>query len=248
MSALWRNRLVVSPAIVVLTVVALKLWVGSQQLDTIAGRSLSGAALGDAIGQHAKLCAVGIALTLVIALPLGVLLTRPGGRLLIPVALGLANVGQATPAIGVLALLVILSGIGFKIAVISLVAYCVLPVLRNTITGITGVDPQLLDAARGQGMSRLGILWHVELPLAVPVMLAGIRTALIFAVGVATLATFVNAGGLGDLIVAGIKTQRETVMVVGAAATACFALTVDWLAEIAERALTPRGITSESAL
>jgi osmoprotectant transport system permease protein len=238
----------VIPLLVVLTLAALKLWVDSRHLDTIAHRSLTSTALRDAIGQHAKLCAVGIGLTLVIALPLGVLLTRRGWRLLMPVALGLANIGQATPAIGVLALLVILYGIGFKVGVISLVAYCVLPVLRNTIAGIEGVDPQLLDAARGQGMSRLQVLLHVELPLAVPVMLAGVRTALVFAVGVATLATFVNAGGLGDLIVAGIKTQRETVMVTGAAVTACFALTVDWLAEIAERALMPRGITSESAL
>jgi osmoprotectant transport system permease protein len=248
MRAALRNRLVVSPLLVLVTIAVLKLWVDSKQLDSIAQRSLTSAALRDAISQHAKLCAVGIGITLAIALPLGVLLTRPGWRLLIPVALGVANVGQATPAIGVLALLVILSGIGFKVAVISLVAYCVLPILRNTIAGIEGVDPQLLDAARGQGMSRRQVLWNVELPLAVPVMLAGVRTALVFAVGVATLATFVNAGGLGDLIVAGIKTQRETVMVTGAAVTACFALTVDWLAEIAERVLTPRGITSESAL
>lgn len=248
MKPIGAARLLLTPAVVALVLIALWAWVGTQDVDSIAQRSLSSVALREAIVEHARLVLVGTLLTLAIGVPLGVLLTRPGGRLLAPVALGLANLGQATPAIGVLALLVIVFGIGFDIAIVSLVAYALLPVLRNTIAGLRGVDTALVDAARGQGMSRRQLLVHVELPLAVPVILAGVRTALVLIVGVATLATFVNAGGLGDLIVAGIKTQRTAVLVTGAVLTACFAVLVDWVGGLVEHAVTPRGITPDGAI
>jgi len=153
-----------------------------------------------------------------------------------------ANMGQATPAIGLLALLVIWLGTGEKAALIGIIIYAVLPVLSNTIAGLKANDPTLLEAARGIGMSPLGVLAKVELPLAVPLILAGVRTALVLNVGTATLATFGGGGGLGVLITTGITTQRMPVLVLGSILTVSLALLVDWLASLAELLLRPRGL------
>src|SRR5690606_6369599 len=117
-----------------------------------------------------------------------------------------------------------------------------LSVLRNTMVGITSVDPFLIDAARGMGLTKTAVLFTVELPLSIPVMLAGIRVALILNVGSAALATYTNAGGLGTLIETGIVLGRMPVLVTGSVLTAALALTLDWLAGIAERVLRPRGL------
>ena len=123
-----------------------------------------------------------------------------------------------------------------------MVIYAVLPVLSNTVAGLRAIDPQLVEAARGIGMSATGTLSRVELPLAVPLILAGVRTALVLNVGTATLATFGGGGGLGDLITSGIQTQRMPVLVIGSVLTVALALLVDWLASLAELLLTPRGL------
>lgn len=117
-----------------------------------------------------------------------------------------------------------------------------LPVLRNTITGIEGVDPTLVEAGRGLGMSGLGVLLRVELPLALPVIMTGVRTALVLLVGTATLATFINAGGLGSLIVTGITLFRYPVLVSGALLVALLALLVDWAGRMLEFTVRPKGL------
>jgi osmoprotectant transport system permease protein len=161
---------------------------------------------------------------------------------LTPVALALANVGQAAPALGVLVILAMLLSIGERVAILALVLSAVLPVLRNTIVGIQQVDRNLVEAARGMGLRPWQVLRRIELPLAVPVMLAGLRTAIIICVGVATIATFINAGGTGDIIVAGIKTVRTPILVTGAVLTAVIAFALDWVAGVLENLLRPRGL------
>jgi osmoprotectant transport system permease protein len=189
-----------------------------------------------------KLTAVAAFFIIIIAVPLGIMLTRKWARWATPPVLALANIGQSTPAVGLLVLLTIAWQPGFRTAVIGLVAYSVLPVLRNTVVGVQQVDRSLVDAGRGMGMTSAAVLARVELPLAVPVILAGIRTALVLSVGVATLATFVNAGGLGDLIVTGIKLQRTPVLITGSVLTIALALAFDWLGGLVEDLLRPRGL------
>jgi osmoprotectant transport system permease protein len=126
--------------------------------------------------------------------------------------------------------------------VLALVLYAVLPVLRNTVVGISGVDGRLVEAGRGMGMSATAVLFKVELPLAVPVILAGIRTALVLLVGTATLAVFVDGGGLGILITTGITLYLNSLLISGALLVALLALSVDWVGRVVEHVARPRGL------
>jgi osmoprotectant transport system permease protein len=232
----------VMPTIVVALVIAVFAYRASVPLDSSETRSLTNEVIFTALGQHLKLVAVSTLVTIAIGVPLGVALTRPRIRRVGAAVLAAANAGQAVPSIGVLVLLAMLFGVGFWMAVVALVVYALLPVLRNTMVGIRQVDAALIDAGRGMGMNAREVLFMIELPLAVPVMLAGIRVALILNVGVATLAAFTNAGGLGSIISSGISLNRMPVLLVGSALTIALALTVDWLAGLAERLLRPHGM------
>jgi osmoprotectant transport system permease protein len=235
-------RQLITPAVLVLVVLGLYGYVSTRDLDSIEARVLRGSFIVDSTVQHLKLTAIASTLVLVIAIPLGILLTRRGARWLAPLFLGLANIGQAAPALGVLVILAMVFSVGESIAILALVISAVLPVLRNTIVGIQQVDRNLVEAGRGMGLRPRQVLLKVELPLAVPVMLAGLRTTIIICVGIATVATFINAGGLGDIIVAGIKTVRTPILVTGAVLTAVVAFTLDWLAGLLEALLRPRGL------
>jgi len=237
----WQ-RLTVLPSFLVLLLLVTWLWFRQADLDTISRNALSGGQVSKALWQHVQLTVISTFFVLIIAIPLGILLTRGAMKKATPLAMTIANMGQATPAIGLLALLVIWLGTGTKAALIGIIVYAVLPVLANTIAGLKANDPTLLEAARGIGMSPLGVLTRVELPLAVPLILAGVRTALVLNVGTATLATFGGGGGLGVLITTGITTQRMPVLVLGALLTIALALLVDWLASLAEVMLRPRGL------
>jgi osmoprotectant transport system permease protein len=230
------------PVVISAALLGTYVWVRGSALDDIERRSLNSDTLLRLLGRHLELTAVTTVVVVVVAVGAGILLTRPALRRLAPVAVGLANIGQATPALGLLVLLSLWLGIGFKTALIGLVAYAVLPVLQNTIVGINQVDRHLIQAGKGIGMSPLAVLIRVELPLAMPVILAGIRTALVLAVGVATLSTFINVGGFGELIVTGIKLQRTPVLVTGAVLTAALALVLDWLGGVITDLLRPPGL------
>ncbi|MEU0690989.1 ABC transporter permease [Streptomyces uncialis] len=237
----WR-KLVFLPSVIALVLLATWLWFQQASLDSVSRNALAGDVVRLRLWEHIQLTAISTFFVLIIAIPLGILLTRRRLRPATPFAMALANIGQATPAIGLLALLVIWLGIGPRTALIGIIAYALLPVLSNTIAGLNANDPTLLEAARGIGMSSADVLRKVELPLAVPLILAGVRTALVLNVGTATLATFGGGGGLGDLITAGITNQRMPVLVLGSVLTVSLALFVDWLASLAELLLRPRGL------
>ncbi|MFL5997865.1 MAG: ABC transporter permease [Streptomyces sp.] len=237
----WQ-KLTLLPAFLIAVLLATWLWFEQADLDPISRNALSNGQVSKALWQQVELTAISTFFVLIIAIPLGFVLTRKAVRRVSPVAMALATMGRATPAIGLLALLVIWLGTGRKAALIGMVAYAVLPVLSNTIAGLRANDPPLLEAARSNGKSSLGVLSRVELPLAVPLILAGVRTALVLNVGTATLAAFGGGGGLGVLITTGITTQRMPVLMLGSILTVTLALLLDWLASLAELVLRPRGL------
>jgi len=230
------------PAVLGLAALLLYLWVQGKTLDSIERRRVNRDVIYESIVDHLKLSGASTVFVILIAVPLGILLTRPFARWITPGVVGLANIGQMVPSIGVLVLLALSWKIGFQPAVVALVAYTTLPVLRNTMVGLQQVDASLIEAGRGMGMTKLAVLGRVELPLAVPVILAGVRTALVINVGAATLATFTAAGGLGDIISAGISTSRNTTIVTGAVLTGILALFIDWVGGVVEDVLRPKGL------
>ncbi|MFK0250538.1 ABC transporter permease subunit [Amycolatopsis azurea] len=237
-----RLGLLVRPVLLTLALLALFMIVRAHPLDSIEQRFLNPGEIFTELGAHLRLTLISTVCTIAIALPLGILLTRDGARWARPVGLGLGNLGQAIPSIGLVVLLALWIGTGTATAVTALVVYAALPVLRNTIVGLDGVDPTLVDAARGMGMGKTAILWRIELPLAVPVILAGIRTALVLTVASATLATFIDGGGLGGGLVAGIGLDRPILSLTFGIIVAALALFVDWLGLVAEEVLHPRGM------
>jgi osmoprotectant transport system permease protein len=190
--------------------------------------------------QHILLSGISFGLVAAIGVPLGVAIAQAGPVVRAPVFL-LANLGQAIPGIGLLVLLFAILGLGVAPTVIALVVYGLLPVLRNTVAGIQGVDPSAVDAARGMGMTRWQALVRVQLPLASPLVFAGLRTALVLIIGTATLGNFIGGGGLGDVIAAGINNSDRMVFV-GAVMVASLALLADWGLSMIERIAVPRQV------
>jgi len=237
-------HLLITPAIIAVAGVALVIGVNAADPNESEERSLAPSFVLRLLGQHLNLTAVSTVIVLAVAIPLGVVLTRRGARFAAPAILAIANIGQGAPAIGVIVLLaVVLSTVApFWVAILALSLYSVLPALRNTMVGLQQVDPALVEAGRGIGMSASRTLMRVELPLATPIMLAGIRTTLVLNVGVAALASLIGAGGLGEMISAGVKLQQNVVLITGSVLIALLALSIDWLGALAERYLRPKGV------
>ena len=179
--------------------------------------------------EHIFLVLLSTGLAILIGVPLGILLTRVKS-LQTPI-LGFANIMQTVPSLALFGLLIpipFIGGIGARTAVIALALYALLPVIRNTVTGILGIDPKIREAATAMGMTDGQILRMVELPLAMPVMLTGIRVAVVISVGVATVAAAVGAGGLGTYIFRGLRQNDNNLLIAGALASALLALLCDF--------------------
>lgn len=188
-----------------------------QQSDKLAAQTL----------QHIGLTFISLFIAVLIGLPLGILITRQK-KLSGPV-LGVAGVLQTIPSIALLGFMIPVLGIGAKPAIVALLLYALLPIIRNTFTGITGVDPAVKEAALAMGMSKRQVLFKAELPLAMPVIFAGIRTATVITVGVATLASYIAAGGLGEFIFGGISLNNTNMILAGAIPAALLAILFDFL-------------------
>lgn len=230
------------PVIVLVGFGAFALWHATADLDSVEESALAWGTIWQQIWEHVKLTFVSAFFVVIIAVPLGVMLTRGRAKAAAPLVVGIANAGQAAPAVGLIVLFQMWLQPGFRTAVIALTLYAILPVLRNTIVGLQGVDRTLVEAGRGVGMSAASVLMRVELPLALPVIMAGVRTALVLLVGTATLATFINGGGLGATIQAGISLLRYPVIVWGAVLVALLALLIEWLGRVLELVVRPRGV------
>jgi osmoprotectant transport system permease protein len=186
--------------------------------------------------EHFVLVLVSIAIALAIGIPTGILLTRrPALRAGV---LGFANVMQTVPSLALFGFLIplpVIGGIGATTAIVALVVYALLPIVRNTYTGIAGVDPAVREAGRGMGMTDWQLLTQVELPLGGSVILAGVRVATVVSVGTATIAAAIGAGGLGVYIFRGVAVVDDTLILAGALPAALMALAADGLLGLAER-------------
>ncbi|PAD32520.1 osmoprotectant update ABC transporter permease/substrate-binding subunit OpuFB [Paenibacillus sp. 7523-1] len=180
-----------------------------------------------ALLEHVQISFIALFLAVLIAIPLGIYLTRKP-KVAEPI-IGVTAILQTIPSLALLGLLIPLFGIGTVPAIIALVVYALLPILRNTYTGITEVDPSMIEAANAMGMNSRQRLSKVELPLAMPVIMAGIRTAMVLIVGTATLAALIGAGGLGDLILLGIDRNDTALIILGAIPAALLAILFDVL-------------------
>jgi len=199
------------------------------------------AALGQHLLEHLFLTSVAVAIALVIGLPLGLWVTR-NAKARGPI-LGAAGVIQTIPSIALLGLLLPFLGIGVKPAIVALALYALLPIIRNTYAGLDGVDAALLEAADGLGFREGQRFWRIELPLALPVIVAGIRTATVICVGVATLAAFIGAGGLGQFIVVGLQRNHVELILLGAIPSAILALLLDFAIGQVETSLSRNPVT-----
>ncbi len=240
-----RSHLALMITPLIITAGAAALWINYQRADKIFQdrRALDwGRNLRPQLEQHLSITFWATAFTVLIAVPLGIVLTRPRYRRFGSPVLAIATSGQAIPAFGLLVLAFAWLGRGQWTTVWALTLFTLLPVIRNTMVGLDQVDASVIEAGRGMGLTRRQVLRQIEIPLAVPVILAGIRTALVITVGMASLAFLIGGGGLGATINAGIGLSRDLVLVTGAGLTALVALSVDWLAALIEKALRPRGL------
>ena len=237
-----RLRWILQPLACVAAVAVALVYVNVADISESEKRSLSVSQLLTLLREHMVVSLAATVLTCLVAIPLGILLTRGSMRRFAKPIITVAGFGQAAPAIGLIALGAVLFGIGTVGAVAALTIYGALPIIANTVVGLDGVDSRLVEAARGMGMSAPSTLLRIELPLALPVIIAGVRTALVLIVGTAALASFTGAGGLGQLITTGIKLQQTATLIVGAILVAALALFIDWLARVVEIAASPKGL------
>jgi len=187
---------------------------------------------------HLTLVSISMLIAIAIAVPLGMFVVqRPALR---SIALGIASILQTIPSLALFGFLIpipFIGGIGTRTAIVALVLYALLPILRNTYVGLTNIDPAVLQAAEAMGMTENQILWRVRLPLALSVILAGIRTATIITIGVATIAAAIGAGGLGTFIFRGVAMVSDSVILAGAIPAALLAILADGLLALLERRL-----------
>jgi osmoprotectant transport system permease protein len=190
--------------------------------------------------EHVWLVAATMAIAIAIGIPLGILVARRPW--LSKPIIGGANVAQTIPSLALLGFLLQapwLGAVAERVAITALTLYALLPIIRNTVAGITGVDPAVREAARGMGMTPRQILFHVELPLSLSTVLAGIRVATVLTIGVAMIAAAVGAGGLGEFIFRGLSLVNNQLILAGAIPAAALALLADFCLSVLERRLRP---------
>ncbi|MTI80990.1 MAG: ABC transporter permease [Firmicutes bacterium] len=190
--------------------------------------------------QHLWLSAAGVLIAGAIAVPLGILITR--FQNLAGIIMSAIDVLQTIPSLAMLAIALFIFGLGDGSLITALVIYSLLPILRNTYVGIKGVDPSLIEAGRGMGMTNLQLLFQVELPIALPIILSGFRVAMVTAIGIATIGTLIGAGGLGGPIWRGIQLADNAMILSAAIPAAALAILSDVILGALEKSLVPKGL------
>ncbi len=195
-----------------------------------------------ALREHVEIVLVAEAIAIAVGIPLGLLLSRRSFSRGAPILSAITSVGQTVPTLALVGVFSIMLGLGLRSAIVALAVYTVLPIVRNTYAGLTSVDARVREAARGMGMSPAQTLWRVEFPLAVPLIMAGIRTSTVLNVGSAAVAGMIGAGGLGEIIMTGVSLRLVEMILQGAAPTAALAILLDRLLETIGTRATPRGL------
>jgi osmoprotectant transport system permease protein len=204
--------------------------------------------LGKWVFDHLTISLVAIMIGVILGVTVGIYITGRGREHLADAVLYLAEIMMTVPSLALFGLLMLflasigLSAIGFLPAVITLIIYGQLPILRNTYIAIREVDPVLIEAGRGMGMSRRQLLLKIKLPLALPVIMAGLRNAMVLIIGIATIAALIGAGGLGVPIFRGLRNARMDLIIIGGVSVSALALVLDGLMTVLERWITPRGL------
>ncbi len=188
--------------------------------------------------QHLKLVGISLSLSIIIALVLGISVTRYPFNKWMPQIVSFLNAAQGVPSLAVVAIFLPIMGVGVLPAIVALTLYGLLPIARNTIAGIEGIDPDILEAAKGMGMPSRDVFWKVELPLALPVIIAGIQTSAVLIVGTAIIADLIGAGGLGRLIFTGINHYKPFITLLGSLMAAGIAIILDQGIGFIQRRLT----------
>ena len=196
--------------------------------------------------QHIQLTLVAILFAIIIGIPIGILVSK--NEKLRKYVIGLINIFQAIPSMALLGLLVPILGIGSKPAIVAVVLYSLLPIVKNTSTGILGIDKNIIESATGIGLTSKQILYKIQLPLALPIIMAGIRISAVTAVGLMTLAAFIGAGGLGYLVFSGVQTVNNTMILAGAIPACLLALLVDYLFSKVEKSVMSKYSSNKSSI
>lgn len=190
--------------------------------------------------QQIYISAISLALGIVVAVPLSIILMK--FPRVAKVVIAIASMLQTIPALALLAIMIPFFGVGKRPAIIALFLYSLMPILRNTYVGLMGVSPDTIDSARGLGMTNIQLILKVDIPLAMPVIMAGIRLSAIYVIAWATLASYIGAGGLGDFIFNGLSLYQTDLIFGGTIPVIILALLTDYLLGKLERKLTPKGI------
>ncbi|MFA7109585.1 MAG: ABC transporter permease [Sphaerochaetaceae bacterium] len=195
--------------------------------------------------EHISLSLTAVLIACLIGIPVGFLIV--GHKKLSQIVLGIANIIQTIPSLAMFAFALPIFGIGIKPAIFALFLYALLPILKNTLLGIRNVDPAIIKAAKGMGMSRFEIMFMVEVPLSISIIMGGVRIATVTSIGVTTIATLIAAGGLGDFIYQGLSTFNQPMILTGAILSAGLALIADFLLGLVEKRLTSDGLKSDTS-
>lgn len=198
--------------------------------------------------SHLEMVVIAELIAISIGVPLGILVTRPGLRRLATPVVGGVGVGQTIPSLAVIAIMAPLLGFGLNSAIVALFIYGLLPIVRNSYAGINNIDSAIVEAARGMGMTRGQIARKIELPLALPVIMTGIRISTVITVGTAELAVLVGGKGLGLITLTGVFSMQPLTILQGAAPTAALAITLGFILERIENSMTSRGLKVKAAM
>jgi len=196
----------------------------------------------DLLAQHVWMVFVSMLMATALGLSVGIIFSRPRYKKYSGIVMYIVGLGQTIPSLAVIALAMSFLGIGFKPAIFALFVYSVLPIARNTLAGITAVPGWIIDAAKGMGMPNARILFQIELPNAMKVIITGFRISLVINIGTAALAFLIGAGGLGELIFVGIDLMRPDQLLAGAIPVTLLALFADYLVELLGLVIVPRGL------